>query len=322
MLIIRLEVIGNSGIVRIQRCQASFKTRQNGATSLINILKECTGILDDSLWLISLLSRKRLTLYAGDASYIPSDNSKSRFHKAMIHRNLHLGYESAMGYGEHESDLLISPNKLKMTLFQELLTSYETSKYHDVIRRAIIYVLMSYERAYFEVYIGLVYLALETLVAGLSPSKEKENTKLLETTPLEHLTDQLRQVIHKEVKDENIASGLIENLKKINSTKPMSLANRLLSLFHQYNVPINKLWPSGVNVDKKLREMIGRRDLYIHRGEIGDHDEYLFDLARLRTLVELWILKLLNCPDDSINFSNLSSLVPIDRIESPMKTND
>src|SRR5258708_2769035 len=81
--------------------------------SLINILKECTGILDDSLWLISLLSRKRLTLYAGDASYIPNENSKSRFHKAMIHRNLHLGYESAMGYGEHESDLLISPNKLK-----------------------------------------------------------------------------------------------------------------------------------------------------------------------------------------------------------------
>jgi len=307
----------NKAIIRVQRCQISFEIHSKESISLGNLLRDCVEVFDDSLWLISLLSRKRLAWYAGEAMLIPDDNVKIPFRKATIHRNLHLGYESTLGYGEHESDLLIAPNKLKTELFQELLTNYTTSEYHGAIQRAIIYVLMSYEEAYFEAHMGMAYLALETLVAGLSPSREKGNTKLLASASFKLLATQLKQVISKEVNDKSIAIGLIENLDKINSTKPRSFASRLLSLLQQYKVPINRLWPSGINIDKKVREIIGRRDSYIHEGEISDFDEYWYDFVRLRTLVELWILKLLNCPDDVIDQHYLTSLAPIDRIESP-----
>jgi hypothetical protein len=309
----------DSAIIRIQRCQISFEIRHNGYISLASVFKECTSMFDDALWLASLLSRKRLAWYAGDAVFIPNDNNvKTPFQKATIRRNLHLGYESSMGHGEYESDLLIHPDKLKTGLFQELLTNYTNSKYRDAIQRAIMYILMSYEKAYFEAYIGIIYLALETLVAGLSVSREKENTKILDATSLKQLLDQLERAIRQETKDEKAALGLIDNLVKINFRKSPSLANRLFSLLQQSGVPLKRLWPSGVNVEKKLREIIGRRDLYIHKGEIGDFDEYLYDFERLRTLVELWILKLLNCQDDAINQHHLSNLVPIDRIDSPV----
>jgi hypothetical protein len=311
----------NPGIIRIQRSQITFILNHNGSISLANLLKDFAKTFDDTLWLISLLSRKRLAWYAAEVMYFPNENSKLAFQKAIIRRNLHLGYENTMGHEEHESDMLIPPDKLKTGLFQELLTNYTNSKHQKAIQRAIMYILISYEEAYFEAHIGIVYLALETLVADLSPSRAKENTKLVETTSFKHLTEKLEQVIHQEVKDENIALKLIENLIKINSTKSPSLANRLLLLLQQHKVPLNRLWPSGVNIEKKLREIIGRRDLYIHKGEIGDFDEYLYDFARLRTLVELWILKLLNCPEDAIIQSYLINLEPIDRIESPVEKN-
>jgi hypothetical protein len=278
----------------------------------MEVLKDCAETFDDTLWLLSLLSRKRLTYYSGNALFVPDKDSKASFRKAIICRNRHLGYENSMGYGEHEFELLIHPDKLKTNLFQDLLTNYSNSKYHDAIYRAIMYVLMSYERAYFEAYIGVVYLALETLVAGLSSDKDSNTNKVLELNSFKALVGQLSQIIHKEVKNNRDADLLIKNIERTNYVESSSFADRLLSLLKQYNVPFEKLWVQGVDIEAKLREIIRRRNLYIHKGEIGDHGQYLYDFARLRTLVELWILKLLDSPDDAISIGSLSNLAPID----------
>jgi len=312
----------NPGITRIWRGLIHLIMNQNGSASLKNLARDLSEIFDDTLWLISFLSRKRLTWYAGDAVFLPNEHSKASYQKATIRRDIHLGYESSMGYGEHEFDLLIAPDKLKAGLFQELLTNYSSSKYHDAIRRAMIHILMSYERAYLETHVGIAYLALETLVAGLSPDKDGENSELLESNTFKSLANKIQQVIQQEKITEDIASKLSNNLAKINFAEAPSFANRLLSLLRQSKVPLERLWPSGVNVDTKLREIIRRRNLYIHKGEISDFDQYLYDFARLRTLVELWILKLLDCPDEAINPNYLTSIAPIDRIELPVKSHD
>jgi len=76
---------------------------------------------------------------------------------------------------------------------------------------------------------------------------------------------------------------------------------------------VDKLWPAGTDVKSKLRNVIDRRNAYIHEGKFDDIELYLYDFARLRNLVELWILKLLGCPDETINLIALENVMPIDR---------
>jgi hypothetical protein len=308
----------NPSIVRIRRCKISFVVHYTGITSLTQILQDAAETFDDTLWLISFLSRKYLAWYAGDALFMPSDHSKLYPQHAIVRRNKNSRIGIPKEYGEHEFDLLISSDHLKKGLFQKLLINYEQSKYKDAIRRAIMHVLVSFDDGgYFETNIGVSYLAIETLVAGLSSDKNKSDNKIITDHNFGDLTTKIKQTISQEISDTNTAAKIIKNIEKLNYAESPSLADRLLSLLRQYNVPLERLWPPGTKVDTELRKIIRRRNLYIHKGEVDNFDQYLYDFARLRTLVELWILKLLDCPDDVINKDYLTNLAPIDRVVSP-----
>jgi len=72
-------------------------------------------------------------------------------------------------------------------------------------------------------------------------------------------------------------------------------------LLEKYKVPVAQLWAPDSNIKEQLHQIIKRRNLYIHQGRIEDFHQYYRDYTRLRILVELWILKLLECPDEAIN---------------------
>jgi len=69
-------------------------------------------------------------------------------------------------------------------------------------------------------------------------------------------------------------------------------------LLDRYRVPVIKIWSSEVNVRTKLHEIINRRNLFIHQGKIDDYPQFYDDMACLRVLIGLWILKLIDCEED------------------------
>ena len=349
----------DKAMLRIQRCQIILKIKSKEIVSLKLILQELSQIFDDTLWLLSLLSRRRITWYAGEAVYLPGNNSQTKnFKKAFIHRERHLGYEGTMGFGEHEIDLLITADTLRGQLFQTLLTSYNSSRYKETIQQAIIYVLMTYERSYLEAYIGIIYLALETLISGLGGEIKNKPQKLLKPSEFKKLRKILGEITEEEIKDSRkyqeivnrfevlnrpIHSNILETnlfsdlcvkfekaitqnitdpkksheltsrLKELNRLTRPPIIKRLMALLERYEVPIAKLWPPETNIELELSKIINRRDLYIHKGEITDIEQSLYDFARLRNLVELWILKILGYPDEAINWLGLINVMPIDR---------
>jgi hypothetical protein len=301
----------NKTVIRIQRCQIVIKFKSTGLVSLGDILRELPTILDETLWLVTFLCRKRIAWYAGKAVFIPGAGPTKNFKQAIIHRRSWLGYESQMGAGESQLDLLVPPKELRKELFQELITNYETSEHKEVIRRTIPHILMSYERGYLEAHIGNAYLALESLVAGLSLDKDDTVAQLLQSAAFKRLTKKIKQTIHEEVKDPATAQGIIKKLGELN--RP-SFLDRLMKLIEKYDMAVATLWPSGVNIESELHDILKRRNIYIHQGRLDDIDRYLYDFVRLRNLVELWILKLLNCPDEVINLHALRNVIPIDRV--------
>ncbi len=300
----------NKTVIRIQRCQIVIRFKSIGLVSLGNILRELPTILDETLWLVTFLGRKRIAWYAGEAVFIPGGGPTQNFKQAVIHRRSWLGYESQIGSGELQLDLLIPPKELRRELFQKLITSYEASKYKEVIRRTIPHILVSYERGYLESHIGNAYLALESLVAGLSSERDDTVAQLMQSATFKQLTKKIKQTIHEEVKERATAQGIIKKLGELNCP---SFLDRLIKLIKKYDVPVTLLWPSGSNIESELHDILLRRNIYIHQGRLADIDLSLYDFVRVRNLVELWILKLLNCPDGVINVHALSNLMPIDK---------
>lgn len=304
----------NESIVRIRRCMLSFKVKTMVSISLADILRDCAETFDDTLWLISFLSRKRLSWYSGNALFVPSKGSKAPFHHAIICRDRHLGYENAMGYGKNVSDLFVSPDKLKQGLFQQLLQNYEKSKYKEIIRQAIIYLLITYERGYIETDIGISYLALETLVSGIFPDLQGDISDLLSKDKFNSLATQLEKVIRENTLNPEITQKMIGRFGKLNHAKSATLAERAIVILDAYKVGWINLWPKNAEVITELSRIIDRRNEYIHEGRINNYDAYLYDFARIRHLVELLILKLLDCPDDSIDMRALMNFMPINQV--------
>ena len=294
----------NSALIRIQRCQVNFRLVSQGVTSLREIINELRGVLDDALWFVSFLSRRRIAWYSAEAVFIPGDGPTKRFQKAIAHRQQWLGYHSETEKELSWTDLLITPNTLRDGLLQPLLDSYQSSPHKAVIRRTIPYILVSYETGYFEGHIGSAYSAIESLVDGLDSDEGGKDLCILDFEQFVPLVSKLKSTIESEVKDTQVARALTKNLHKLNRTSnsARSFVDKLLGLLSEKQVPVNRVWPAGADLQEELREIRRRRDIYIHQGAIDDLNQYYNDFVRIRTLVELWILKLLDCPDSAINY--------------------
>jgi hypothetical protein len=187
---------------------------------------------------------------------------------------------------------------LRSGLFEKLHENYQVSQYKTVIGRTIPFLLMSYEQGYFESHIANTYSALETMVAGLSLDGDGETENSLSSGDFRRLTKKIRSVIRAEISDEKTRDRITGKLGELNR-RP--ILDRLMALLRKYKVPVEKIWAPNTDVSIELGKIIKRRNLYIHQGRIDDFGQYYDDYSRLRDLIELWILRLLECPDSSIN---------------------
>jgi hypothetical protein len=295
--------------VRIQRCEVIIEVKSDSSASLKSLLRSLPEILDDDLWFVSFLSRKRIAWYAGEAIFIPNQGSGKSFKQAIVRRQRGLGYEGAMGFGKDGHDLLVLRKELRKSLFEKMLINYKASKFKAAMLRTIQYVLMSYEKGYFETHMGNAYLALESLISAIHPSNDKGGSnRLLDSVRFQALSEKISNVIDGEVKDESVASKIKQKIGVLNS-RPYY--DSVIAAVNTYGVPIKMLWPTGANVESELHGIISRRNFYIHQGRIDDFNQYLYDFVRLRNLTEILILKIVGCPDEMINRTALNNVMPI-----------
>lgn len=305
----RDEKVGlDQALIRVQRCQVTIEIQPAGVISLRSILSDLEDALDEALWLSSFLSRRRIAWYGAEAIFFPGDGPTKDFRQAIARRRQWLGFQSETQADPSWIDLLVKKQALKDQLFQQLLTNYEASPFHNTIRRAMINLLMSHERGYLEAQLGSIYAALEGLVDGLGENGRV--TYLLGSSRFGKLAKKLREFIRDEIEDQGIAEGII---KKLPELRRRAFLDRLLKLIEKWDLDVTRLWPPGVDIPFELQQLIRRRDIYIHQGKMDDLNQYLFDFNRLQNLVELWILKLLDCPDTAVNPHALGRFVPINR---------
>lgn len=283
--------------IRIRKCQAHLIIKPKGKFSLEKLIKELPDSFDETFWLISFLSRKRIVWYGADIAALPNKENPA-FRQAVAYRQSWLGFYQDQDREQSWIDMVLKLEDLRNGLFEELLKNYQSSQYKTTIRRTIPFLLMSYEQGYFESHIANTYAALETIVAGLSSNSNDDTNDSLASKDFKQLTRKIKAVIKEEIVDEKIRDRIIGKLGDLNR-RP--ILDRLMSLLDKHKVPLEKVWTSTTDIKDELGKIIRRRNLYIHQGRIDDFGQYHDDYSRLRIIIELWILKLLECPEESIN---------------------
>lgn len=283
--------------IRIRKCQAHLIIKPKGRFSLEKLIKELPDSFDETFWLISFLSRKRIVWYGVDIVALPNKENPT-YRQAAAYRQSWLGFHQDQDREQSWIDMVLKLEDLRNGLFEELIKNYQLSQYKTTIRRTIPFLLMSYEQGYFESHIANIYAALETIVAGLSSNSKDDTSDSLSPKDFEQLTRKIKAVIKEEIDDEKIRDRIIGKLGDLNR-RP--ILDRLMALLHKHKVPLEKIWPSTTDIKAELGKIIRRRNLYIHQGRIDDFGQYHDDYSYLRILIELWILKLLECPEESIN---------------------
>ncbi len=285
-------------IVRVDKDEVRLEVRSAGSVALGAILRDLQGALDSALWLISLISHKRIVWYEAQAYFVPEGLPLEPQHaqrSAYARCQQWFGYESQL-----DNRFVLNPERLKGGLFEQLVAAFELSPAKEAIRQAITFLLASYEAGYFTAQLGSLYAALEGLTDRLGDEHGLIN--LLDKASFKRLSKKLRDTIRENIEDTSTQQEIIGKLGEL---QRRSIRERLMGLFQRHNVPVERLWPYGANIADELQQILRRRNEFIHQGKFVSRDDeaYLYDFERLQWIIELWVLKLLGCPDEALDLS-------------------
>jgi hypothetical protein len=271
--------------------------------SLYELISDVAEYLDDLMWLLSFLCKKYVFWYQADMYYEPSEASQGTLRIINLYRNPRLVTRNPMktkspGFENQPSDLLIDLDIFRSGAAIEVFKSFSLSEDKSIIKKAITYVLATYGNALLEEKLGTIYAALEGLVNSYT------NGKILGKSKFDKLEDAIKHFILSQKSLELTDEQLEEIRSKLPELARKTFTTRLKDLFSE---PLEKIAPllrekyNSETLHEQLKHAVQRRNKYIHQGKVDDLSQSAGDIALIRFLVNLYILKLLGYPIEHIN---------------------
>lgn len=293
-----------SGLFQIRKNILHYLYSPSDEISFKSILTKFPNWIVDDLLLLSLLGRRRTICYETSAW--------GQVNEQQIHAFAR--YKTWQGFYSIPTDdsflrCIIQPGLLKDGLFDFLYKNYINSKYKGVISKAITHLLVTYEDGYIESQLISAYAALESMVDGISEIEGMSYT--IGSNPFKRLCKDIEELINSHVEDPKSRERI---MKKLPELRRQPFLERLFDLLEKQKVDMDPIWPKGVDKRSEFSALLSRRNALIHKGQFGNPQVTNFDLSRIQRLVELWILKLLDTPNEAINTYGLWYDVPINEI--------
>ncbi len=292
----------DKALVRTAKSQVVINCDVTGSISLEKICTNMDAALNDTYWLLSFLNKRRLDWYEAQIVFEPNDDS-SRGLRVYARRRQWFGYEDITAQTLSWHEVPIRRESL-YDCFQHVLTNLRNSKIRKNIETAMTQLVISYEQGYFESRLVNAYAALEALISGTT--SQREATSLLPNQQFKKLRKAIKAIIEEQVQDVETREGII---KKLPELQRRGIRDQLMMLLKQDGVEFQKLWKPQKPFETELSEIFSRRNKYIHQGIIEDYSYCWPDITRIQALVTVWILKLLDCPDEAINYKGLKGKV-------------
>lgn len=286
---------------RIKIYQIRINKKFNNSFFVKDIIPNIEEELEDILWLLSFINRRRIFWYEININFF-SVEQKMLIPEFTQRRKISRSKEKKW------KEYLISQQDLADGGFYKLLKTYKSFSLKGELRRAIIYTVASYERDVIEAQIQSIYLAIEVLVNSLS---EKYNfLNIIPKAPFNLLLKDLKGTIshffsNMKIENKNKKSQIIKNILGLNT---IPFVDRFYQLIKELKIETLDFFKEPDELKPRLEEIQIRRNRLIHKGEVKEIDKLYEDLVILKALSERIILKLLNWPIDKTFISAFKEL--------------
>jgi len=292
----------SSTIHRIKVFQIVIKKKFAQSFIIEEIVPEIEKEIEDILWLLSFINRRRLFWYEINIKIIPVPDDREIWIPNYYKRR-----KSIISGKADSQNYLIGQNELAKGGFYKILQEYRNHPMKNEIRRAIIYTAVSYEHDTVEAQIQTIYLAVEVLVNSLSETRGYFN--VLQKDSFKKLLKKVKEVVSAYFGDEskykNEKSWLILNLLGLNT---IPFIDRLIKCIGELDIEVLDFLNEPDLLKPTFENIQRRRNKLIHKGEIREPDRLIEDLIILRALSERFILELLKWPLDKTYISAFRSL--------------
>lgn len=238
--------------------------------------------------LLGILGKRRLTWFEGTSVYIDKNVNEADLIKPYSLLSTKSDYELSW------LEIPVTKQWLKKGLFSKLLKNLDLHPKNAAIIQAIEYLLSSYEEGYLFSQLTAAYTAFETLVTELGELQNIGST--MNDNEYNQLEKQIKLSIKSQFQDKNKRSDIYT---KISELKRKTIKAKFFTLFNEKEIPLTRFMFKHTDWKNNMGALIDRRNELIHAGKINS--DHIIDLNRLQLLLQLWILKLLNCPNEAIN---------------------
>lgn len=287
---------GRKSLIQVNEHCIHFSCKLNGQNvhSSVGFAETVAQDLEEVARLLSFLSRRRIDWFSMKGLFTTKNKDSHEFKTVQTKGNLQR--TSNITAVDDEFALPLRRHILMDGLFQQLLDAYRNSALRDTIKQAIPYLIASREQGYFEARLGILYAALECIVDGLGSIERR--AEIIGSSKFDKLAEKIRAVIRNEVSDVADQNSIIA---KIPELRRRSYVEKLVSLMKDSHLNTNRFWVDVENLEEEIKAMVKRRNIYTHQGKLEDIAAYSLDFARIQIIVELWLLKILDCPEEMIN---------------------
>jgi hypothetical protein len=304
----------NKAITRIQSCTLTVNIESKRTASFRDYLELIDIKLKNVFWILSFLSRKRVVWYACEALGYPTDGIDDGFKTMLAKRHIGASNFIQKKYDDDWLDLLVTREGLENGGLQNLILNFQNSPHQQSILRAIKQLVLSYDDGYLESNLGYVYGALECLVNSVDYDG-RISGPIIQKKDFSRLKHEVINSIKNHVADEQASEATIARIDSLNNRGSRgSFSSRLLRSLTDCKVEVKQLFPQHTVISHKLDEINLRRNEFIHEARLDYPVDYYIDFERYRIIAELWILKLLQYPDEQVNPHGIRRSLPPESI--------
>jgi hypothetical protein len=290
----------NEGItLRRKTNKITITLKSKSSDDVFDTLKDLPHYLYNDCLLLSFIGRKRVSCHEAEMREIKN------YGQIAFAR-----YKSWEGFYKEPQETsalktLIKQVALRDGLFQKIQEQFNHSDFRAVLIRTIPYLVTSYEDGYLETKLLNAYAALESMVDGIGQILDIE--QLMNSSEFDKLSKEIRRIVKELISDQKNVNGII---KKIPELKRISILDKLFEILKIQNVPLDMLFSKEKDPYEEFRKIFSRRNELIHKGNSTTQQILEADLNIIQKLVELWIIKLVSCPIESLNMFDFMRINP------------
>jgi hypothetical protein len=253
-------------------------TSQSCFSDLDVLMEKLDSEIEDALRVISFLSRRHVRWFWTKVISVSDSQEGRNFDEAEWNRSI--------GRTEgREVRPLINPLRPPPDGLGKMIARFRDLPFKTAASSAIVYLIASQHSEHVESHLVNAFTALESLVSGWGEAHGTNHT--LSSAHFKQLCKTLKVDVSAFATQSGLGPNTVrEMLDKLPELRRRPIVDQVIDLLHELDVPWQDLWPEGADLRMGIKEAFGRRNRFVHAGQLSSVAQAHVDATRIHAIAE------------------------------------